>query len=653
MDEDSFIAHPYAMDMTGVNGRVGPLGEADALTPKTMKRKSLKGLALSSAPLKQGSGYDDILDANDESDSDAAAGWAAIRAAEEQEAEDEARRRSRGTGASSRYSNDINPLPRGKTESISRTACISSKQRPSTSRRPTLTQATVFYPPPISFQKGHTVTNGNQGHNEASERLKELHLEQETSGNDEDQERRYHRRMKRRSASVFKRTSSNNFVQNLYPTAAYSPPPPPEATITEDDRVNQQMALLLFQKSNPRLSQSIEGDSSDSHSDNDQQWNLIEDQEIQPSDSSWSAGRIEIPTRHSEAVRDTTNDEIRLRVDGTIPLTLQLSGDVDSRTLQLVPADNGMTDCVIAGDNIRSGEEHVNKPTLEDFADDEEGFNGLLDGEAGVSREAGERLSSQPERLIADTEHMTSLLRKNPLPPESLPKSLVESKHSLLDHQSSDTDDLDNASTVRIRSKSISTRSWKSPRKLLLTPTKPAGIDRSRYQPVRLSTSMRERSQQDRDMAPEPRNVVPQPIPPPPPSLSKGPLSPATYIPDGESFGPGVGLPPLVTAVENKTTPAIATALDNSFHRQSSVTNSPATNSISKSRRRKSTLPVSYVDPPDKIGLNLARDTLPARESRQSKFDHVFKLEKRNAELQDEVDALLKEWTTVFGSAGI
>jgi hypothetical protein len=128
-------------------------------------------------------------------------------------------------------------------------------------------------------------------------------------------------------------------------------------------------------------------------------------------------------------------------------------------------------------------------------------------------------------------------------------------------------------------------------------------------------------------------------------------LSSATYIPDGESFGPGVGLPPLVTAVENKTTPAMSTALDNSLHRQSSVTISPATNSISKSRRRKSTLPASYIDPSDKIGLNLARNTLAARESRQRKFDHVSKLEKRNAELQDEVDALLREWTTVFGSA--
>jgi hypothetical protein len=45
----------------------------------------------------------------------------------------------------------------------------------------------------------------------------------------------------------------SNFVQNMYPTASRSPPPNPETTITEDDRVNQQMALLLI-KSDQRPS---------------------------------------------------------------------------------------------------------------------------------------------------------------------------------------------------------------------------------------------------------------------------------------------------------------------------------------------------------------------------------------------------------------
>jgi hypothetical protein len=44
-----------------------------------------------------------------------------------------------------------------------------------------------------------------------------------------------------------------NFVQNMYPTAARSPAMTPEVPISEDDRVNQQMALLLM-KSDPRPS---------------------------------------------------------------------------------------------------------------------------------------------------------------------------------------------------------------------------------------------------------------------------------------------------------------------------------------------------------------------------------------------------------------
>ncbi|KAH7066953.1 hypothetical protein BKA63DRAFT_131670 [Paraphoma chrysanthemicola] len=45
----------------------------------------------------------------------------------------------------------------------------------------------------------------------------------------------------------------SNFVQNMYPTASRAPAASPEAIISEDDRVNQQMALLL-RKSDPRPS---------------------------------------------------------------------------------------------------------------------------------------------------------------------------------------------------------------------------------------------------------------------------------------------------------------------------------------------------------------------------------------------------------------
>jgi general control protein GCN4 len=75
-----------------------------------------------------------------------------------------------------------------------------------------------------------------------------------------------------------------------------------------------------------------------------------------------------------------------------------------------------------------------------------------------------------------------------------------------------------------------------------------------------------------------------------------------------------------------------------SFRRKSSVTNSPSTNGISKSRRRKGTLPAITVDPNDKIALKRARNTLAARESRQRKFDHVSELEARNADLEAEIE---------------
>jgi hypothetical protein len=397
-----------------------------------------------------------------------------------------------------------------------------------------------------NYQSDPTVTDDNQGHNEVSERLKELHLEQETSDDDEDEERRYHRRMKRRSASVFKRTSYNNFVQNMYPTAAHSPPSPPEAAIIEDHRVSQQMALLLFQKSNPRLSQSVEGDSSHSHSDNDEEWNLIEDQECQPSDSAWRPhAKLTAASVHSHkaALRATSQQAVPA---------------IDRR---LLIASHGRQ-------NIEDASERSSRS----------------------ARARRPKAASQPEMPVEDSEYMMSLLRKN----------------------------------------------------ALFHPPKTTGISKDDRTPSPHSST---------DGSNSPSVPGPTLSHPSPRAHSKGNLTSATYIPDGNSFGPGVGLPPPVTAVENKTTPAVATALDNSFRGQSSVTNSPATNSVSKSRRRKSTLSASYVDPSDKIGLKLAHDTLAARESRQRKFDDVSKLEKRDAELQNEVDALLREWTTVFGSA--
>lgn len=51
------------------------------------------------------------------------------------------------------------------------------------------------------------------------------------------------------------------------------------------------------------------------------------------------------------------NNEIRLRVDGSAPLSLQFTGDMEGRTLQLLPAENGMTDVVIGNAGTTRGSE--------------------------------------------------------------------------------------------------------------------------------------------------------------------------------------------------------------------------------------------------------------------------------------------------------
>jgi general control protein GCN4 len=86
-----------------------------------------------------------------------------------------------------------------------------------------------------------------------------------------------------------------------------------------------------------------------------------------------------------------------------------------------------------------------------------------------------------------------------------------------------------------------------------------------------------------------------------------------------------------------------------SFRRKSSATNSPAVNGagIKKSRQRKQ-LPNIVVDSSDKVALKRARNTLAARESRQRKFAHVEDLEKRNAELELEIE----KWKSIAIAQG-
>ncbi|KAI8936305.1 hypothetical protein NX059_006723 [Plenodomus lindquistii] len=88
--------------------------------------------------------------------------------------------------------------------------------------------------------------------------------------------------------------------------------------------------------------------------------------------------------------------------------------------------------------------------------------------------------------------------------------------------------------------------------------------------------------------------------------------------------------------------------LNSSFRRKSSVNNSPSTNGVSKARRRKGDLPAINVDPSDKVALKRARNTLAARESRQRKFDHVSDLERRNSELEADVE----KWKSIAIALG-
>ena len=56
--------------------------------------------------------------------------------------------------------------------------------------------------------------------------------------------------------------------------------------------------------------------------------------------------------RHSQSNRTAVanaNNEIRLRVDANAPLSLQFNGDMEGRTLRMIPAENGMADLVISG----------------------------------------------------------------------------------------------------------------------------------------------------------------------------------------------------------------------------------------------------------------------------------------------------------------
>ncbi|KAJ4375876.1 hypothetical protein N0V83_001154 [Neocucurbitaria cava] len=75
-----------------------------------------------------------------------------------------------------------------------------------------------------------------------------------------------------------------------------------------------------------------------------------------PSDSGSSRSKGSDKQSQSARTVATTNggNEIRLRVDASAPLSLSFNGDMEGRTLQFTPAENGMADIVIG--NARGGE---------------------------------------------------------------------------------------------------------------------------------------------------------------------------------------------------------------------------------------------------------------------------------------------------------
>ncbi|USP75796.1 MACRO domain containing protein [Curvularia clavata] len=65
-----------------------------------------------------------------------------------------------------------------------------------------------------------------------------------------------------------------------------------------------------------------------------------------PSDSSSSGSER---SRSNRTAITNKNNEIRLRIDANAPLSLQFNGDMEGRTLRMIPAENGMADLVISG----------------------------------------------------------------------------------------------------------------------------------------------------------------------------------------------------------------------------------------------------------------------------------------------------------------
>jgi hypothetical protein len=139
--------------------------------------------------------------------------------------------------------------------------------------------------------------------------------------------------------------------------------------------------------------------------------------------------------------------------------------------------------------------------------------------------------------------------------------------------------------------------------------------------------------------------------PPPPPVGPRAPLTSATYIPDGASFGPGVGLPPRLTTSENNTVPAGATS------KSEAITNTkrpePTKDGLSLPHtetgrpRRSAVLIFGDVEAEPNSYAPTITLTPEAKDKRRLERKYIKEMSGRVSQF-DQVDELLKEWTTVF-----
>ncbi|KAI4635437.1 uncharacterized protein J4E87_000388 [Alternaria ethzedia] len=102
---------------------------------------------------------------------------------------------------------------------------------------------------------------------------------------------------------------------------------------------------------------------------------------------SGSSGSDRQSQSNRTALTSNGNNEIRLRVDANAPLSLQFNGDMEGRTMQLIPTEDGMAELVISGSRDNESNYHSS----------ERGSN-AGDGQALVTRSQLEEMTKASMR---------------------------------------------------------------------------------------------------------------------------------------------------------------------------------------------------------------------------------------------------------------